>query len=177
MRTLLAAFLLLGVWSLEAQADQPLIEMPCGQINDYRQDFLFRFVGIVQLPPVTIADYEHLPPNATAKEREDKLVDLKLDALLMIEAEHNLVDFYLKHHYPPKSDAIIAPVTKFIQSEAFQKEEKQLPLAQHDIERADFAQTKAILEHFAKIPLPSRQQMEVYIDEAVYGGSPPAARW
>jgi len=177
MRTLLAAFLLLGVWAFEAHADQQLIDMPCGAINDYRQDFLFRFVCIVQLPPVTVADYEHLPPNATAKERKDKLVDLKLDALLMIEAEHNLVDFYLKHHYPPKSDAVIAPVIKFIQSEAFQKEEKLLPLAQHDIERADFAQTKAILEHYAKIPLPSQPQMEIYFDEAVYGGNPPRARW
>ena len=163
-----------GFWG--AEADQTMVNMPCGEIIDYRQDFLFRFIGILQLPTHEIAEYERLPPGATPQEREEKLVGLKLDALCIARAENDLVAFYSKHKYPPKSDGVIAPVIRFIQSDPFQKEEKQLPLTQHDIERADFTQTKAIFDHYAKIPLPSQQQMNEYIDEAVYGGNLPRMR-
>jgi hypothetical protein len=158
---------------LVAHADQGLINMPCGEISDYRQDLLFRLSTDVTGFKSAVKDFERLGAKATPKQTNGALLGMKFIALDVQKDEDEFVKFYFTHRFPPKADAVIAPVVKFIQSDAFRQEEKALP---KDIEHGDFTQLKALYDHYAKIPFPSGQQMEVYIDEAVYGGNPPLGR-
>jgi hypothetical protein len=173
-KCVMAALLICASFCLVAHADQGLINMPCAEITDYRQDLLFRFTVDVTVGfKSAVKDFERLGANATPEQTNGALLTMKFFALDVQKDEDKFVKFYFTHRFPPKADAVIAPVVKFIQSDAFRQEEKALP---KDIEHGDFAQLKALYDHYVKIPFPQGQQMEVYIDEAVYGGNPPPGR-